>query len=179
MPGASPPPSVAAEAPTGYASDPAPEPMSRGGSAQSHQSWATEPVRYPPRLSPMPSNAQTAISPDIITCAPPTQANLRPIPPLDERFGAGTAWDPEPPPTLHFGAHRVDVRDARQRLEGYGVYGTQTVQHAVPYSLYHANRSGPLAHHELGLQPQELHGMRARSGSSPTRPGSDGLGVNW
>jgi hypothetical protein len=24
-----------------------------------------------------------------------------------------------------------------------------------------------------------LHGMRARSGSSPTRPGSDGLGVNW
>ncbi|KAB8202865.1 lipa and NB-ARC domain protein [Aspergillus parasiticus] len=212
MPGASPPPSVAAEAPTGYASDPAPEPMSRGGSAQSHQSWATEPVRYPPRLSPMPSNAQTAIPPgmshilpqqqtlanagswirdahtqgiasalqaDIITCAPPTQANLRPIPPLDERLGAGTAWDPEPPPTLHFGAHRVDVRDARQRLEGYGVYGTQTVQHAIPYSLYHANRSGPLVHHELGLQPQELHGMRARSGSSPTRPGSDGLGVNW
>ncbi|KAB8257786.1 lipa and NB-ARC domain protein [Aspergillus pseudonomiae] len=211
MPGASPPSSVGAEAPTGYASDPAPEPMSRGGSAQSHQSWATEPVRYPPRLSPMPSNAQTAIPPgmshilppqqtlsnagswirdthprgipsalqaDIITCAPPAQPSLRPILPLDERLDAATAWDPEPPPTLQFGAHRVDVRDARQRLGGYGVYGAQTVQPAVPYSLYHANRSGPLLQHELGLQPQELHGMRARSGSSPPRPGSDGLGVN-
>ncbi|KAE8371208.1 lipa and NB-ARC domain protein [Aspergillus bertholletiae] len=213
MPGASPPSSAAAEAPTGYTSDPAPEPMSRGGSAQSHQSWATEPVRYPPRLSPMASNVQPAVPSGLshmlppqqqqtlsnagswirdaqtyamasalqadITCVPPAQANLRPIPPMDERLGVGAAWDPEPPQTVHFGAHRVDVRDARQRLGGYGVYGAQTVQPAVPYSLYHANRSGPLVHHELGLQPQELQGMRARSGSSPTQPGADGLGLNW
>ncbi|KAF5867387.1 hypothetical protein ETB97_000156 [Aspergillus alliaceus] len=209
MPGAS-PPSAIAEAPTGYASDPAPEPMSRGGSAQSHQSWATEPVRYPPRLSQMPSNAQTAMPTGMshilpqqqtlshaggwirdahaqvtastiqadTTGAPPTQANLRPFAPLDDRLAVGTGWDYEPSQTLHFGAHRVDVRDTRQRL-GYGVYGAQAVPQVLPYNLYHANRSGPLVPQEIGLHPQELHGMRARSGSSPTRPGSDGLGVNW
>lgn len=63
MPGASPPPSAKiAEIQVGsYVSDPAPEPMTRGPSAQSYQSWATEPVRLPPRLSPMPATSHAAI----------------------------------------------------------------------------------------------------------------------
>jgi hypothetical protein len=210
MPGVSPPSSAVAEAPTGYASDPAPEPMSRGGSAQSHQSWATEPVRNPPRLSPISCNAQTAVpagmtpilaqqqtlsnagswirdgQPQVtasalqsdITFASPARASLRPIAPLDDRLGVGAGWDPELSQTLHFGAHRVDVRDARHRLGGYGTYDAPLLRQVLPYSIYQ-NRSGPLLQHEVSLQPQELHGMRARSGSSPTRPGSDGLGVNW
>ncbi|KAE8351720.1 catalytic protein [Aspergillus coremiiformis] len=211
MPGASPPSSTVTEPLIGYASDPVPEPMSRGGSAQSHQSWATEPVRYPPRRSPMSSTPQPAIPTGMshimpqqrthsnaggwmrdahskvtastlqadITFAPRAQANLRPIAPLDDRLDIVTAWDPEPPQTSHFSAHQVDVRDARQRLGGYGVHGAQPVQQVLPYELYHASRSGPLVQHEVGLQPQELHGMRARSGSSPTRPKSKGLGMSW
>ncbi|KAE8152681.1 hypothetical protein BDV25DRAFT_150584 [Aspergillus avenaceus] len=210
MPGAS-PPSIPTEAPAGYASDPAPEPMSRGGSAQSHQSWATEPVRYPPRLSPMPPNAQAAmptgmshimsqqhilsnaggwvrdVHPQVtasalqadIVSASPAQANVRPVAPLDEHLNMGTGWDLEPPQTLHLGAHRVDVRDARQTLGGYGAYETPAMRRVSPYNLYHPNRSGPLAQHDLVLQPQELRGVRPRSGSSPTHPGSDRLGVNW
>jgi hypothetical protein len=33
-------------------------PLSRGSSGFSHQSWATEPVRYPPRFSPLPTFTQ-------------------------------------------------------------------------------------------------------------------------
>ncbi|RMJ26096.1 LipA and NB-ARC [Aspergillus sp. HF37] len=57
MPGSSPPCSYSPDPPRGSASDPAmSEPMSRGPSGQSNQSWSTEPARYPPRISPMPSN---------------------------------------------------------------------------------------------------------------------------
>ncbi|PKY08373.1 catalytic protein [Aspergillus campestris IBT 28561] len=60
MPGISPPPSVQLDGP-GYLSDPIPEPMTRDPSGQSHQSWATEPVRYPPNSSSlMPPTAQAA-----------------------------------------------------------------------------------------------------------------------
>ncbi|KAH8426950.1 uncharacterized protein LDX57_004673 [Aspergillus melleus] len=67
MPGVSPPPSTkVTEIPAGgYASDPAPEPMTRGPSAQSHQSWATDPIRLPQRFSPMPSTAHAAIPANI------------------------------------------------------------------------------------------------------------------
>ncbi|PLB52856.1 lipa and NB-ARC domain protein [Aspergillus steynii IBT 23096] len=67
MPGASPPPpSKASEIPVGsYISDPVPQPMTRGPSAQSYQSWATDPIHLPPRLSPMPSTAQAAMPANI------------------------------------------------------------------------------------------------------------------
>ncbi|THC99933.1 hypothetical protein EYZ11_000631 [Aspergillus tanneri] len=157
MPGASPPASVAAEVPAGgYASDPAPEPMSRGISSQSHQSWSTEPIRYPSRLSPMSSNAhatlpkavphvipqQQALSGtgswvgDMHPQSPPqpklasslqsdvsysTQPHLRAFDPLNNHMASlDQNWEyHDPTPTLHFGAHRVDVREARQRLHQY------------------------------------------------------------
>ncbi|CAI7647783.1 unnamed protein product [Penicillium bialowiezense] len=60
MPGALPtPPDLAG--PVGSAPERLiPGPMSRNSSTFSHQSWATEPVRYPPRFSPYPSFTQQA-----------------------------------------------------------------------------------------------------------------------
>lgn len=44
---------------------PGSEPLSRGSSAVSTQSWATEPVRVPPRFSPVPSFQQQGLSSDV------------------------------------------------------------------------------------------------------------------
>jgi hypothetical protein len=58
MPGALPLPSDL-NIPVGSALErPIPVPLSRGSSGFSHQSWATEPVRFPPRFSPIPSFTQ-------------------------------------------------------------------------------------------------------------------------
>ncbi|KAF9891079.1 hypothetical protein FE257_005014 [Aspergillus nanangensis] len=206
MPGASSPPSVTAEPPLGYTSDPAPEPMTRGPSGQSHQSWSTEPVRYPPKMSPIPPACQPlgpvgtapAISQQQVLSgtgswagelqthhpsqkmAPVFQADvayashLRPQGSLEEELAVvGSRWDPESSQTLHFGGHRVDVRDARQRLVGYRAYEMGLSPPAMPpYSVYHSNLSGPLIHHEGPIQQsQEPQQLRPRSGSSPTHPG--------
>lgn len=195
---------------------PGSEALSRGSSNFSHQSWATEPVRSPPRFSPASSFAQ----PSDITRSPtpllPQQSalpstgswtsdrplsssvsaiqsdNLYPVPPpnhrrlgsVDERLtNMNLAWDPAIDPTqpLHFGGHRVDVRDARQRLQEVG--RLQTPRHIPTYQLYHSNMSGPLVqgdgHVYAPARVLEVYGVRARSGSSPSRPDYDGLGVQF
>jgi hypothetical protein len=82
---------------------------------------------------------------------------------------------------LHFGGHRVDVRDPRQRLNEVG--RNQTPRHVPTYQLYHSNLSGPLVQRDgLVYTPApalEVYGGRARSGSSPSRPDYNGLGVQF
>jgi hypothetical protein len=215
MPGALPLSATASEStvvPT--AERPGSEALSRGSSNFSHQSWATEPVRSPPRFSPASSFAQ----PSDITRSPtpllqqqralsstgswtsdrPLSSsvsaiqsdNLYPVQPqnhrrlgsVDERLrNVDLAWDPPIDPTqlLHFGGHRVDVRDARQRLQEVG--RLQTPRHVPTYQLYHSNMSGPLVQGNGNVyapaRALEVYGVRARSGSSPSRPDYNGLGV--
>ncbi|XHF97721.1 hypothetical protein AWENTII_001306 [Aspergillus wentii] len=213
MPGVSPPPSMTPDVPGGYASEPAPEPMTRNPSGQSHQSWSTEPVRYPPpRFSPMPPPntgiAQAALPtalPQIIpqqhtisgtggwigdiqpqqamgsAIQPDTsyaaQTMLRSSVPLDNHLkGLDYGLEPEPAPTLHFGGHQVDVRDAQQRLFGLGRF--HAPRQVPAYQLYHPNLSGPLIQHEVAVPSPETYAVRARSGSSPSPPVFDGLGLH-
>lgn len=201
---------------------PGPEALSRGSSGFSHQSWATEPVRYPPRFSPLPTFHQPEYQPvsefpRSATPMIPSQAHahslagagswsnevpimgsalqsdaLYPVPvaprsrvgSVDERLQASDpGWNPEiePAQLLHFGGHRVDVRDARQRLNEST--RLQIPRHVPAYQLYHPNLSGPLIQeHGLVYAPApelEVYGTRARSGSSPPRPNFDGLGVRF
>ncbi|KAJ5584453.1 uncharacterized protein N7459_004253 [Penicillium hispanicum] len=189
------------------------EALSRGSSGFSHQSWATEPVRYPPRFSPMPSFQQPSDVPRTASLYPQQQAvsgagswtaeapvpgsalqsdTRYPAPPpsrprlgsVDERLRPiDPGWGPEIEPVqlLHFGGHRVDVRDARQRLQEAG--RLQTPRHVPTYQLYHPNLSGPLiqngGHLYAPAPALEVYGTRARSGSSPPRPDYDGLGVRF
>lgn len=53
-----------------------PEPMSRDSSSYSQQSWATEPVRYPPRFSPTPSFQQ---APEMISSPPSSMQHQQPM----------------------------------------------------------------------------------------------------
>ncbi|KAL4918886.1 hypothetical protein BDW62DRAFT_59625 [Aspergillus aurantiobrunneus] len=229
MPGASPP-----------SSDPAPELMSRGPSGQSHHSWSTEPSshRYPPRLSPLPSNIASASGPaagagsgaqyhfmphsqqqalsgtgswvsDSDMNMNTTQHRQCPHlsdtsfaavaqrqynPPQNPPPNADAMWKNHhthavpvvapapPPPTLHFGAHRVDLQTARQRQ--YHLHPPQSQHH-----LYnHENRSGPLFPVLLrepdAAYPQDFlvgggSRGRARSGSTPTQPYPPGLGLEF
>ena len=198
--------------------------LTRSSSGFSHQSWATEPVRYPPRFSPLPSFQQSV---EITRTATPgmTQSQLAqqplaqsqtlsgaiswtggslsdsalqsdalypPIPPSRPRLGSvderlremSLAWNPEVEPAqiLQFGGHRVDVRDARQRLHESG--RLQTPRHVPTYQLYHPNLSGPLipdgSQIYVPAPPLEYYGgRRPRSGSSPPKPDYDGLGVSF
>ncbi|KKK26286.1 hypothetical protein ARAM_003041 [Aspergillus rambellii] len=206
MPGASPPSSQILDVSTSYASDPALEPMSRGPSGQSHHSWSTEPSRHPPGPSALPSHLQFAgphhfvpqqqtlsgagswvsdlgqypRQPLLSTSALHVDtsyagiATKRAIPPLDTNVSnLDPVWDPPTASSVHFGAHRVDLHDARQRLEGYRhQYQLQARQQ---YQIYHDNRSGPLLAQEPAVWPLQ---MRARSGSSPSSPGFNGLGLD-
>ncbi|OJJ76094.1 hypothetical protein ASPBRDRAFT_117311 [Aspergillus brasiliensis CBS 101740] len=186
MPGISPPSSLAADPLAGYSSEPAPEPMSRNQSAQSQQSWSTEPIRYPPRFSPLPATtpAQSALANGVPHVVPPQHTvsgagswvadvpqQVQPPPGLGPR-------QPEPASTLQFGAHRVDVRDARQRLGGRVHYPAH-LSSAIPgYPMYHPNLSGPLIPHDLAIPVAEPHGLRVRSGSSPPRADFDGFSMS-
>ncbi|KAJ5239506.1 hypothetical protein N7468_004125, partial [Penicillium chermesinum] len=189
---------------------PGSEALSRGSSSLSHQSWATEPVRYPPRFSPLPTfhqpdYQQPGEMPRSPTPMIASQAQLPslsgtggwasevpilgsalqsdtlyPIPvgsrsrvgSVDARLqAADPGWNPEMEPAqlLHFGGHRVDVRDARQRLNEAA--RLQLPRHVPAYQLYHPNLSGPLIQ-DGGLvyapaPALEVYGTRARSGSSP------------
>ncbi|KAJ5452120.1 hypothetical protein N7445_000303 [Penicillium cf. griseofulvum] len=191
-----------------------PEPMSRESSEYSHQSWATEPVRYSPRFSLIPNYQQAA---EMIPNPPSSMQHQQmlagtgswtaevplvgsafqadpnyPSPPLsshgqlgsmDERLKySNQGWNPEAEPVryLHFGGHRVDVRDARHRLHG----STRLLPlHPQQYQLYHPNLSGPLIQRDgqvyapaprLGVYG---NGTRTRSGSSPAGSNYDGLGM--
>ena len=230
MPGAMPLQVTLSDGPLPQALDrPGPESLTRNSSGFSHQSWATEPVRYPPRFSPIPSfqqpgeitrSATPAILPQTqMTQQPMAQSQIvqsqtlsgtsswtggsisdsalqsdalyPPIPPSHPRLGSvderlremSLAWNPEVEPAqiLQFGGHRVDVRDARQRL--HESVRLQTPRHVPTYQLYHPNISGPLIHdgsHVYATAPApplDIYGRRPRSGSSPTRPEYDGLGV--
>lgn len=195
---------------------PGSEALSRGSSNFSHQSWATEPVRSPPRFSPASSFAQpsditrsptpllqqralpstgswTADRPLSSSVSAIQSDNLYPILPpnhwqlgsVDERLRnmEELAWDPalEPTELVHFGGHRVDVRDARQRLQEVG--RLQSPRHIPTYQLYHSNISGPLVQGDgrafAPARAREVYGVRARSGSSPSRPDYNGLGVQF
>ncbi|KAJ5827060.1 hypothetical protein N7447_003823 [Penicillium robsamsonii] len=194
-----------------------PEPMSRNSSGYSHQSWATEPVRYPPRFSPIPSYQQIT---EMVPTPPPSMQHQQhmltgtgswtselplgggalqadpnyPSPPLSSNGQLGSmderlkypdqGWNPELEPAryLHFGGHRVDVRDARHRLHG----STRLLPPYPPqYHLYHPNLSGPLIQHDgqvyapaprLGVYG---NGTRTRSGSSPSRTNYVDLGMRY
>ena len=93
------------------------------------------------------------------------------------------AWDLAIDPTelLHFGGHRVDVRDARQRLQE--MERLQAPRHIPTYQLYHSNMSGPLVqgdgHVYAPARALEVYRVRARSGSSPSIPEYNGLGVQF
>ncbi|PYI10136.1 catalytic protein [Aspergillus sclerotiicarbonarius CBS 121057] len=216
MPGISSPSSLVADPTAGYSSEPAPEPMTRNPSTQSHQSWSTEPIRYPPRFSPMPSTTpvpghsalasglphvmppqhmlsgagswiadipQQGQLPPIIGARQPeiayaAQAQLRPMNTLETQAATMDPVWAEPAPTLHFGGHRVDVRDARQRLGGRVQYPTHLPPAVPGYPMYHPNLSGPLIPHELAVPVAGTTGLRARSGSSPPRPDFDRLTMN-
>ncbi|KAJ5155542.1 hypothetical protein N7492_008345 [Penicillium capsulatum] len=193
---------------------PGSEALSRGSSGLSHQSWATEPVRYPPRFSPAPSfqppveiaRSATPLVPQeqavsgtggwttevpILgsalqsdTLYPPLPASRPRVGSVDERLQSiDPGWNPdiEPAHMLHYGSHRVDVRDARQRLHEFG--RLQAPRHVPAYHLYHPNLSGPLiqegAHVYAPAPALETYGTRARSGSTPARPDFDGLGVRF
>ncbi|KAJ5095399.1 hypothetical protein NUU61_004755 [Penicillium alfredii] len=213
MPGALPLSSAPTEVPVVHAPErPSAEALSRGSSGYSHQSWATEPVRYPPRFSPVPSfQLSSEVAANIPPIIPQQQALsgagswttevplvgsalqsdvVYPVPaPAHPRLGsvderlktADPGWDPqiEPARLLHFGGHRVDVRDARQRLQEAG--RLQTPRHVPTYQLYHPNLSGPLIQDREQLYAPapalEVYGMRARRSSSPPRPNYEGLGV--
>lgn len=193
---------------------PGSEALSRGSSGLSHQSWATEPVRYPPHFSPAPTfqhpveiaRSATPLMPQQQAVSgaggwagdmpfvgsaiqsdalyPPLTATRPRVGSVDERLqSVKPGWNPdiEPAHLLHFGSHRVDVRDARQRLHESG--RLQTPRHVPAYQLYHPNLSGPLmqqgAHLYAPAPPLEVYGTRARSGSSPPRPNYEGLGVRF
>ncbi|GIJ87764.1 hypothetical protein Asppvi_006677 [Aspergillus pseudoviridinutans] len=173
MPGASPPVSVITDGigNTGYTSDPPPalEPLSRGPSGQSYQSWSPEPepepMRLPPRLVPLPSNSVVYM---------PQQQTLSGaggwVSDAQQPASLGSVSSPEDLGILHFGAHRVDVRDARQRLEVGGRYQVS----GAAWQLYHSNRSGPLIRQNqdasTGATTQGTYVRRPRSGSSPVHP---------
>ncbi|PKX92170.1 LipA and NB-ARC domain protein [Aspergillus novofumigatus IBT 16806] len=173
MPGASPPVSIITDGigNTGYTSDPPPalEPLSRGPSGQSYQSWSPEPepepMRLPPRLIPLPSNSVVYM---------PQQQSLSGtggwIGDVQQPASLGSVGSPEDLGILHFGAHRVDVRNARQRLEVGGRYQVS----GTAWQLYHSNRSGPLIRPSqdalAGAATQGTYVRRPRSGSSPIHP---------
>ncbi|GFF49854.1 protein SERAC1 [Aspergillus udagawae] len=173
LPGASPPVSIITDGigNTGYTSDPPPalEPLSRGPSGQSYQSWSPEPepepMRLPPRLVPLPTNSVVYM---------PQQQTLSGaggwISDAQQPASLGSVGSPEDPGILHFGAHRVDVRDARQRLEVGGRYQVS----GASWQLYHSNRSGPLIRPSqdalTGAATQGTYVRRPRSGSSPIHP---------
>ncbi|KAK9849280.1 hypothetical protein MYU51_014507 [Penicillium brevicompactum] len=208
MPGALPPPSDYT-APVGSAPERlVPGPMSRNSSAFSHQSWATEPVRYPPRFSPFPSFTQqpdpipgpmtateqqqmlggswtsdlpmsNGIQSDPLYAGVPQHRRLSS---MDERVKfLDPGWDPEYETSqyLHFGGHRVDVRDPHHRLHESA--RLQPPLHPSQYQLYHPNVSGPLFQHDGHIYAPahqvEARASRPRSGSSPPRPNFAGLGV--
>lgn len=230
MPGASPP-----------SSDPAPEFMSRNPSGQSHYSWSTEPssIRYPLRISPLPSDVHSAPGPGPgnqhqYLPQPPQalagpgnwalNATKRPYPPpVDASYAAvaqrqynpdalanpDSIWGSndkqmlpppapipvQPPPSLHFGAHRVDLQAAqlrsspRSQTRQYHQLPSQTVAPHPGYHVYsQENRSGPLfplPTHDPASGPYgqeflvgEPGRARARSGSTPSYLYPPGLGLD-
>ncbi|KAJ5390586.1 uncharacterized protein N7496_001654 [Penicillium cataractarum] len=212
MPGSLPLSATPSDSTVVAAERPGSEALSRGSSGFSHQSWATEPVRSPPRFSPASSFAQPT---DITRSPTPLHQHQQALStggswPSDQAFSSSASaiqsdnlyppsthrrlgsvderlrhmdisWDPEvAAQVLHFGGHRVDVRDARQRLQEVG--RLQTPRHMPTYQLYHSNMSGPLdpdGHVYAPALALEVYGMRPRSGSSPSRPNYNGLGVQF
>ncbi|KAI9369350.1 hypothetical protein BJX61DRAFT_536483 [Aspergillus egyptiacus] len=171
MPGASPPSSLPA--------DSAAEMMSRNPSGNSQNSWTTA-----PRLSPLSSNLQSkpvylmpqhqALS-GAGSWVSDAQQPQRPFPSAqaDASYAAvaqrryippkpDAIWTTQAGPTLHFGTHMVDLESARQRSR------TRRTHQSAQYHVYHENLSGPLFSTYDGAPPPMF---RARSGSSPTRPG--------
>ncbi|KAL4926264.1 LipA and NB-ARC domain protein [Aspergillus undulatus] len=142
-------------------------------------------MRYPPTDTSYAAVAQRQYNPP---------ANLDPWSDPKAR-----AQPPAPPPTLHFGAHRVDVQSARLRSSRQ--YAHQ-LQAPSQYVYSHENRSGPLfplpthdpSVSESGPYPQAFligpgelgtgskngsgNRPRGRSGSTPSQPWPPGLGLH-
>lgn len=215
FPGTSPPP-----APDGYTS----VPMSRDASLQSQHSLQTEPSRFPPRFSPMPS-----VEPPTIQMTPPN-GFAKPIPHQQQQMVSGAGdWavpffnentalhHPDVPtttsyvardmsrpaslvadhqltrfqcggePELLLGEHVINVGDARQRVRDWEnarlLQAAATAPRHVPNVQYVPVTSladppmvlapGIGLGQQGALQTQDPN-RRARSGSSPPRPGSVG-----
>ncbi|KAJ5861638.1 uncharacterized protein N7529_008948 [Penicillium soppii] len=151
-------------------------PLSRGSSGFSHQSWATEPVRYPPRFSPIPSFTQPPeVVPNTLTSMQQEQQQQ-----LAGTGGwtndlsiAGSALQSDPAYLVPPPRGRLNSMDERLNFIDLGwdpEYGTaqylNTVGHRVDvrdprqrlhessrlqapqYQLYHPNLSGPLIQHD-------------------------------
>lgn len=155
---------------------PVSEPMSRASSGYSHQSWATEPVRYPPRFSPVPSFQQPR---EMVSSAPPNiQQQQQMIGGIDSWSNelplAGSAPQSDP---VYFGPPQPHVRlgsmDERLKYMNPGwnteIEPMKYLHHSAhrvdvrdprhrlhestqlrppQYQLFHPNLSGPLIQHE-------------------------------
>lgn len=204
MPGSSPPSMTDMNMP-GYhanATDPVPvtaEPMSRGPSANSRQSWTTDPVLYPPPVvphvqpttaAPMPINPFPQIVPEHPSVTgmggwigelPPQPApstglhpdsayvSQPPAPPLEP------ASAPAPAPGIYFGGQPVDLSGTRHRLFGHAPapapapFPFASPANIATYRLYHPNLSTPMI-----PQPVDMglsRGAPARRGRSGSAPG--------
>lgn len=195
MPGSS-PPSIN-DLPGGYASDPlVAEPMSRGPSGNSRQSWSTDPVIYPPGISHVPANMGVAAAPPmpagVAHMVPQHQsvsgtggwvgeAPTQPIPAANAHPGTlhpeaayAAHPAPEPFPGLYFGHQPVDLSGARHRLYGHSPFQISSPPNIATYQLYHPNLSTPMIPH-----PQEMaatRGAPARRGRSGSMPGYEAFG---
>lgn len=161
MPGSSPP--SAADMPGGYASDPViAEPMSRGPSGNSRQSWTTDPALYPTSGHPyMPPNAGMAAAAPTL----PAGGVAHIIPQHQQVTGAG-GWigdkpvqAPPPPmaaaPTLH------------PEAAAYAVPPPAPAPAPAPVPAY-MEPAEPAPGLYFGHQPVDLSGARHRLfGHSP------------
>lgn len=210
MPGALSPPSHLSLPIDSASEHPIPASISRGSSGfsgSSHQSWATEPVHYPPRFSPFPGFTQhpeatssTSISmeqPKIFTgnnswtsdISMGSTLHLDPIysgPPqrrlssVDERVKfRHPGWNPdfETSQYLHLGGYRADVRDTHQGLHESA--SLQAPHHVPQYRLYHPNLSGPLIQHDghLYAPASQLEPLGTRPRSGSSPSGPGHAGL--
>lgn len=153
------------------------EPLSRESSTYSHQSWATEPVRYPPRFSPIPAYQQPAemlasptpslpqqqhmlVAPAVWTTDMPSSAlQSDPIYPgstqshahlssMNERLKyTDPGWNPELEQARFLNFGGHRV-DVRDARHRLHETGHLQAPRSVQYQLYHPNLSGSLISHD-------------------------------
>lgn len=188
LPGTSPPHSHSSDPTGGNASEPAmSEPMSRGPSGQSNQSWATDPAPYSQRISPvsaspgMMQGSQFGPQQHLVYGtggwigdvqagggsggshqpeAPPMDPTRFRRGSLEEQVGLQYGPSLDIPQNLRSGRSLVDMRSTREKLVGHSGYPLP--QQTAGY--------GPFAAQEMPTPPRG-RAMRSRGNSSPSRSG--------